>query len=562
MAAARLAGRARAEDEDLLVPPPSPGREEPINSARDANRFVFPSITNWFRHLDKGKAVTVVVLVYVNLINYMDRSTVAGMLERIKQDKNFNITQDKYLGLLQTAFVVCYMLFAPVFGYLGDRHSRKWLLAIGISFWSLSTLIGSFMHNFWLFLMFRALVGVGEASYSVVAPAIISDLFAKDERSSVLALFYFAIPVGTGLGYIVGSEVAGATDDWRWGLRVTPIMGALAVFMIVFLMIDPERGAADGSKLKPTSPISDLKSLVRNKSYVFATIAFTCVCYVAGALMWWGPNFAFVGAKAACGNKANCGTITLANVSFKFGIVMTLSGLLGVPAGSYIAQIIRHQVPNADPIVCAVTLLISVPILFFGFVSANYSLSLCYGLTFFAGLLLNANWSIVSDMTLYIVIPTRRGVATATQILVSHMFGDAFSPYMIGALADSFKPLISPSSNFTMSTDPTTTLVNIPFLPGSGQQGMSYELTPEEYDLEFRALEYSLFTCCFFQALGAFFFFVMSWYVMSDKSKAERQIACNADILGPENQATPDRYREDVDFREGTQPIYRPPVET
>jgi len=278
--------------------------------------------------------------------------------------------------------------------------------------------------------------------------------------------------------------------------------------------------------------------------------------------MWWGPNFAFVGAKAACGNKANCGTITLANVSFKFGIVMTLSGLLGVPAGSYIAQIIRHQVPNADPIVCAVTLLISVPILFFGFVSANYSLSLCYGLTFFAGLLLNANWSIVSDMTLYIVIPTRRGVATATQILVSHMFGDAFSPYMIGALADSFKPLISPSSNFTMSTDPTTTLVNIPFLPGSGQQGMSYELTPEEYDLEFRALEYSLFTCCFFQALGAFFFFVMSWYVMSDKSKAERQIACNADILGPENQATPDRYREDVDFREGTQPIYRPPVET
>jgi len=562
MAAARLAGRARAEDEDLLVPPPSPGRDEPINSARDVNRFVFPSITNWFRQLNKGKAVTVVVLVYVNLINYMDRSTVAGMLERIKQDKNFNITQDKYLGLLQTAFVVCYMLFAPVFGYLGDRHSRKWLLAIGISFWSLSTLIGSFMHNFWLFLMFRALVGVGEASYSVVAPAIISDLFAKDERSSVLALFYFAIPVGTGLGYIVGSEVAGVTDDWRWGLRVTPIMGALAVFMIVFLMIDPERGAADGSKLKPTSPISDLKSLVRNKSYVFATVAFTCVCYVAGALMWWGPNFAFVGAKAACGNKANCGTITLANVSFKFGIVMTLSGLLGVPAGSYISQIIRHQVPNADPIVCAVTLLVSVPILFFGFVSANYSLSLCYGLTFFAGLLLNANWSIVSDMTLYIVIPTRRGVATATQILVSHMFGDAFSPYMIGALADSFKPLISPSSNLTMSTDPTTTLVNIPFLPGSGQQGMSYELTPEEYDLEFRALEYSLFTCCFFQALGAFFFFVMSWYVMSDKSKAERQIACNADILGPENHATPDRYREDVDFREGTQPIYRPPVDT
>ena len=65
---------------------------------------------------------------------FFDRSTVAGMLEKIKQDKNFNIKKDKYLGLLQTAFVVCYMIFAPVFGYLGDRYSRKWLLAVGISF--------------------------------------------------------------------------------------------------------------------------------------------------------------------------------------------------------------------------------------------------------------------------------------------------------------------------------------------------------------------------------------------------------------------------------------------
>ena len=64
---------------------------------------------------------------------------------------------------------------------------------------------------------------------------------------------------------------------------------------------------------------------------------------------------------------------------------MTLSGLLGVPLGSYVSQMIRHQVPNADPIVCATTLLASVPLLFFGFVSANYSLPLCYGLTFFAG---------------------------------------------------------------------------------------------------------------------------------------------------------------------------------
>jgi len=549
MAAARVTGRiVRPEDEDLLVPDTREEQcEEPPNLDRVNNRFWFPSITHWWASLNKRKAITVIILVYVNLINYMDRSTVAGMLEKIKTDKDFNITKDKYLGLLQTAFVICYMLFAPVFGYLGDRYSRKWLLAVGLTFWSLSTLVGSFMHNFWWFLTFRAFVGIGEASYSVVAPAIISDMFVKDKRSSVLALFYFAIPVGTGLGYIVGSEMADATDDWRWGLRVTPIMGAVAVFMIVFLMVDPKRGQADGSKLKPTSPISDIKALARNKSFFFSTVAFTCVCYCAGALMWWGPNFAFTGAKSAAGNTADSDKITLADISFKFGIVMTLSGLLGVPLGSYVSQMIRHQVPNADPIVCASTLLVSVPLLFFGFVSANYSLPLCYGLTFFAGLLLNANWSIVSDMTLYIVIPPRRGIASATQILVSHMFGDAFSPYLIGAMADSLKPLISP--NTTVTTEDH-------FMHSAESQ-----LTPEEFDLEFRALEYSLFSCCFFQALGAFFFFVVSWYVISDKLKAERQIACNADIVGPENGHG--RYSEDAEYSEGSQPIYRgPSVET
>ena len=49
---------------------------------------------------------------------------------------SYYFSSDKYLGLLQTAFVVCYMLFAPVFGYLGDRHSRKWLLGIGIGTFS------------------------------------------------------------------------------------------------------------------------------------------------------------------------------------------------------------------------------------------------------------------------------------------------------------------------------------------------------------------------------------------------------------------------------------------
>ena len=101
--------------------------------------------------------------------------------------------------------------------------------------------------------------------------------------------------------------------------------------------------------------------------------------------MWWGPTFAFYGAKAQCGNKAGCENITPESIAFKFGIVMTLAGLIGVPSGSFVAQHLRRKIPNADPIVCGTSLLLSVPVLFFGFITARYDVNWCYGLTFLAG---------------------------------------------------------------------------------------------------------------------------------------------------------------------------------
>ena len=52
------------------------------------------------------------------------------------------------------------------------------------------------LQKFWLFVLLRALVGIGEASYSTIAPTIIADLFAKEMRTRMLMVFYFAIPVG------------------------------------------------------------------------------------------------------------------------------------------------------------------------------------------------------------------------------------------------------------------------------------------------------------------------------------------------------------------------------
>ncbi|XP_076269936.1 lysolipid transporter protein spinster isoform X2 [Rhynchophorus ferrugineus] len=452
--------------------------------------------------------VSVGVLCYVNLINYMDRFTVAGVLGSIQLE--FNIHNDKG-GLLQTAFIIFYMAFGPLFGYLGDRYSRKWLMAFGVLLWSFTTLAGSFMRNYWWFLLFRTMVGIGEASYSTIAPTILSDLFIGDMRSKMLALFYFAIPVGSGLGYIVGSETAKMAGSWHWALRVTPGLGVIAVVLIVFFLKEPERGASEGSgHMESTSWIEDLKHIIKTKSFVLSTAGFTCVAFVAGALSWWGPNYMEMGSILQ-GNGDNSDSISL-----RFGIVAMISGLLGVPAGSMLAQRLRHRWKRVDAYICGFGMLLSCPFVFAAIFVARYSTNACFALVFFGELFLNLTWAIVADILLYVIVPIRRSTAEGFQLLVSHALGDAGSPYLIGVLSQCFAYLLSKDSDSVDITNSTT---------------ISTTPSPSDDYVQFISLQYALFTTCFVEVLGGVFFLLNAFYLVEDRETAERAIHGNSEAL-------------------------------
>ncbi|KAJ0176664.1 hypothetical protein K1T71_007843 [Dendrolimus kikuchii] len=431
--------------------------------------------------------MTVGILCFVNLINYMDRFTLAGVLGDVK--KEFNIGDDR-AGLLQTVFVVAYMVFAPIFGYLGDRYSRRTIMAFGVALWSLTTFCGSFLPHFGQFAFFRGLVGIGEASYSTIAPTIISDLFVGHIRSKMLAFFYFAIPVGSGLGYIVGSVAGAAAGNWRWGLRVTPFLGAVAVVLIAWVMQDPERGQAEDSQMKPTSYRDDLRSLLKNPSFMLSTLAFTCVAFVTGALAWWGPDFIHRGLSLHSNEP-----ITIESVSYKFGLVGMFAGALGVPMGSALAQRLRARIPDCDPLICGFALLASAPLIYFALIAVDTHVALTYLLMFCGMVTLNLTWAIVADIVLYVVVPPRRATAEAFQILISHMFGDAGSPYLVGVISERLNNTLSYPMELTTKT------------------------------VAFKSLQYALFVTCFVEVLGGIFFLLTAIYIVKDKLKVDRAIA-------------------------------------
>ncbi|XP_059092093.1 protein spinster-like isoform X2 [Tigriopus californicus] len=480
-------------------------------------------------HISRRQWITVIILFFVNLINYMDRLTIAGILTKIQNDYQIG---DAEGGALQTAFVISYMIFAPIFGYMGDRHSRKLIMGFGVFLWTIFTLIGSFMPNYHLFLLCRAMVGIGEASYSTIAPTVISDMFVKDIRSKMLAFFYFAIPVGSGLGYVVGSETTMlAGGDWRWGLRVTPILGVIATFLIIFCMNDPPRGESEGhGNLKATTYAKDLQSLAKNKSFMLSTVAFTCVAFCTGALSWWGPKYIeYAVALAQAQNNTDVGSINVRNVSLIFGVVTMLSGIVGVPLGSILSTKLKQKYPRADPLICACGLLISALFLSIGMITASWNIYVTFALLFVGEVALNLNWSIVADILLYVVVPTRRSTAEAVQILVSHAFGDAGSPYLIGLMSDALKQSLSQESVCL----PESASKSMPAFAGLESYS---NVTQCDVAVDYYGMQYSLFTNSIVEVIGGIFFIITAIYIIRDKRKCDRFIAGESPSISTDDE--------------------------
>jgi MFS family permease len=236
------------------------------------------------------------VLTLINLINYLDRYVVAAIVPDLKGPE-MGLT-DAQAGTLMSAFMVVYTLAAPVFGVLGDRGSRTRPIAIGIFLWSLATVLSGFAANYAHLLGARALVGIGEAAYITIAPALLSDCFSRAQRGRVLSIFNMAIPVGAALGYIVGGLVS-HHYGWRAAFFVGGAPGLLLALWVLRLP-DPPRGSRDepeaitgGTAAGPAhlGPVATYWSLFRRAPYMLVVLGYAAYTFALGGLAFWMPTF-------------------------------------------------------------------------------------------------------------------------------------------------------------------------------------------------------------------------------------------------------------------------------
>jgi MFS family permease len=368
----------------------------------------------------QGALLALVLLTSLNLFNYIDRFILPGVQTLVQSEFRIN---DEKIGELTTAFFVVYMLTAPLTGWMGDRFRRKPLIVAGALLWSALTLTTGLVHSYRELYVRHALVGIGEASFGIFAPALIADYFPETARNRVLSWFYIAIPVGAALGYAIGG-VLGGHYGWRVPFYVSAIPGALIALCILFFMREPERGATErvAAPKNRATFAGMFVGLFKNPAYLTATFGMVLLTFSMGGISVYMPTFLhrFAG-------------YSVSKAGLVMGASLALCGLVATGVGGWLAQRWLRRNNGALYLLSAWSLLLCIPfgmLAFYG--TAKWIVPAIVVAIFF--LFLNTgplNAAIVNSVTAKI-----RATAIALELLLIHLLGDAVSPKLIGRISD------------------------------------------------------------------------------------------------------------------------------
>jgi MFS transporter, Spinster family, sphingosine-1-phosphate transporter len=364
--------------------------------------------------------VALAILSVINFLNYIDRYVVPAVFEPVKRELHFS---DAQLGWIASAFMISYALTSPLFGRMGDLFTRKYLIAAGISIWSFATAGAGLARSFWQMFLPRSFVGIGEASYATVAPAIITDYYDEKRRGRALAVFYAAIPAGSAMGFVLGGMLSNLFG-WRAAFFVVGLPGLL--FALLALAIrEPRRGAADGitSGERPATLLATYGMLARNRLYIWVTLGYVAYTFALGGMVSWMPAF-----------MERYNGMTTARANEVFGTMTVISGFLGTFAGGFLGDYLLRYTKNSYLWVSGLCMFAGAPISVVALIARTPSVFL--PAIFCAEFFLFLNTGPINAVILNSVPAEIRATAMAVNIFFIHALGDVISPPLIGSVSD------------------------------------------------------------------------------------------------------------------------------
>lgn len=357
------------------------------------------------------------LLTALNLFNYIDRSVLFAVQDLIKAEFH---QSDAAFGMLTSVFFIFYMCAAPFMGPLARRFSRKSVIIAGAFVWSGATLLTAVTHDFTGLLIRHTLVGIGEASFVILSPIFLADMFPENQRGRVMGVFYLAIPVGTALGYVIGG-LLGPAHGWRSPFYVGAAPGALLALLLLFIA-EPPLGQYDHPETGPSKDL--LRGLFENPAFLTATLGMAMMTFALGGLQVWMPSFL---------HRVRGYTLGAANNLF--GLSIAVNGLVASLAGGWLSDLLLRKTRMAHYLFSAATLAAGIPAMWIAIHATGQRMIVAIFVAEFL-LLLNTgplNAAVINSIGAHI-----RAAGLAVNIFVLHLLGDVPSAWVMGYMSDKY----------------------------------------------------------------------------------------------------------------------------
>ena len=143
---------------------------------------------------------------------------------------------------ITSAYLLATTIVMPIYGKLGDVLGRRRLFLIAIALFTLASIGCAFAGDFWMFVTFRAMQGLGAGGLMILSQAIIADIVPASERGKYLG------PLGAvfGLSAIAGPLLGGFFVNnltWQWAFYINIPVGIAAFVIALFALTLPNKKA-------------------------------------------------------------------------------------------------------------------------------------------------------------------------------------------------------------------------------------------------------------------------------------------------------------------------------
>ena len=361
------------------------------------------------------------VMVGINFLNYLDRWVASAAAPLIQ--KEFTLT-DFEVGLLGTAFLLVYAVAALPFGFWADRGVRKRIIGIGVTIWSLATVISGFAGSYVQLFLSRAVLGIGEASYYPAGTSLMSDYFPQETRGRAMSIWGAGTAFGIAVGFAGGGIVA-ERFGWRYAFFFTALPG-LVFAVLAFTMREPLRGAVErlGPKVDQARQVTvrAFLNLLRIPTLRWTILSQTVLFFVLASNAFWLPTLL---ARRFDMSVGKAGTLS--------GAVIVLGGLIGTLGGGWLADRWAKKSPNGHVKVGMIGFLIASVTICVA-ILAPYAIFLPFFLITVVAMYMHSGPFTAIGQN--VVSPTLRASSVTLLLFISHVFGDSYSTAAVGALSD------------------------------------------------------------------------------------------------------------------------------